>query len=215
MSPIEKPCQPQGRTYAASMGLIHRPLFSLLAMMAGLLFILHPLAAEETVDDRYRIMGYSHVNRRQFENYLLQKNPRLRRKYVRKIVRLYDEECRMEDVRPAVAFAQMCHETGFLEFWGRVLWRQNNFCGYGVVDSSSRGASFRTMREGVRVHVQHLKAYGSKEPLRNPNLDVRRRFIDKRFLGADTTVFDLSGTWAANENYGRIIARLVDELCAR
>lgn len=170
-------------------------------------------AAHPAIDDRYRIMGYVHVNRRRFADYLLQKNPRLQPSHVRKLVRIYDEECHMEDVRMAVAFAQMCHETGFLKFNGKVLPSQNNFCGHGA-EGASKGNSFRTMREGVRIHVQHLKAYGSAEPLRNRNIDSRRLIFAEKFgLGTKKTVFDLNNSWdVTNPQYGAAIAAIIDDL---
>ena len=82
--------------------------------------------------------------------------------------RIYVEECEAEGVRAEVAFCQAMKETGFLRFGGRVDISQYNFAGIGATDSGATPNTFSSVREGVRGQVQHLKAYASIEPLKNP-----------------------------------------------
>ena len=123
--------------------------------------------------------------------------------------RLYIEEGRAEGINHDIAFCQMLLETGFLKFGGTVRQEQNNFCGLGVVDSKTPGEVFPTARLGVRAHIQHLKAYGSIEPLRQETVDRRFRFVKR---GSAPTVYDLAGRWAADPAYGKKINDLLLKL---
>ncbi|MCI5741727.1 MAG: glucosaminidase domain-containing protein [Lachnospiraceae bacterium] len=94
--------------------------------------------------------------------------------------RIYVEECEAEGVRAEVAFCQAMKETGFLRFGGRVDISQYNFAGIGATDSGAPPNTFSSVREGVRGQVQHLKAYASIEPLKNPIVvDPRYRYVKK------------------------------------
>lgn len=68
-------------------------------------------------------------------------------------------------VRPDVALAQACKETGFFRFGGLVQAEQNNFCGLGATGADNPGHSFPDRATGVEAHVQHLYAYATTEPL--------------------------------------------------
>ena len=73
-----------------------------------------------------------------------------------------------------MAFTQAMKETGFLKFTGQVKIDQFNFAGMGVTDASTNGDSYQNVREGIRAHVQHLKAYAVKNPtFANPVVDKR------------------------------------------
>lgn len=155
-----------------------------------------------------RIMGMDSITCSQMERFLLRNNPNVPHSYAHKLIATYEQECRHEGVRTSVAFVQMCLETGFLVFPPPSIVRpeQNNFCGLGVISNASYGLSFDSMRAGVRAHVQHLKAYATTEATRRKNIDVRRRFVK---LGCSPTVMGLSGTWAADPNYGRKLCNLL------
>lgn len=87
---------------------------------------------------------------------------------------MYYEEAVAEGVDPALAFCQAMKETGFLRFNGQVQIEQFNFAGMGVTDSTTNGDSYQNVREGIRAHVQHLKAYAVKNPaFANPVVDKR------------------------------------------
>lgn len=89
---------------------------------------------------------------------------------IRSFCQVYYDEATAEGVDPALAFTQAMKETGFLKFTGQVKIDQFNFAGMGVTDASTNGDSYQNVREGIRAHVQHLKAYAVKNPV-----------VDKRY----------------------------------
>ncbi len=108
-------------------------------------------------------------------------------------------ECVIEGLKPEVLFAQICHETGFLEFGGQVKAEQCNFGGMGALDSGESGASFADVPTGIRAQVQHLKAYASVDSLRQPCIDQRFHYIAR---GKAEYVQQLGhGNWATDTTY--------------
>ncbi|MDY6938073.1 MAG: N-acetylmuramoyl-L-alanine amidase [Cyanobacteriota bacterium] len=124
------------------------------------------------------------------------------------IAKLYREEASVEGVNYDIAFTQMCLETNFLRFRDGITATSNNFGGLGSA-TGDRPASFASAREGVRAHVQHLKAYASTEPLVQPVVDPRFRFITR---GIAPLVGQLDDRWSAAANYGAQIMALVRRL---
>lgn len=93
---------------------------------------------------------------------------------IRNFCQIYYDEATAEGVDPALAFTQAMKETGFLKFTGQVKIEQFNFAGMSVTDASTNGDSYQNVREGIRAHVQHLKAYAVKNPaFANPVVDKR------------------------------------------
>ena len=84
-----------------------------------------------------------------------------------KFCQIYVEEANAEGINGAIAFTQAMKETAWLKFGGDVKIEQNNFAGLGTTGGGVAGASFTTVREGIRAQIQHLKAYGSKDALKN------------------------------------------------
>ncbi len=121
---------------------------------------------------------------------------------------IYIEEAKLEGINWDIAFVQMCLETGFLKFGGLVDYGQNNFCGLGSFDSK-KGASFSTIRDGVRAHIQHLKAYSTTEDLKGELLDPRFYFVKR---GSAETVHDLAGKWAEDPKYGVKLVSLLKRM---
>jgi len=116
------------------------------------------------------------------------------------------EEGNAEGVRGDIAFCQSCLETGFFKFGGDVSASQNNFCGLGATGGGVKGASFATPRDGIRAQIQHLKAYASKDALKNPCIDPRFNLVTR---GAAPNWEDLGGRWAVPGNgYGENIVKL-------
>ena len=141
--------------------------------------------------------------------FLRRTNPSVGQEKAEDFAKLYIEEGRAEGINHDIAFCQMLLETGFLKFGGTVRPEQNNFCGLGVVDSKTPGEVFPTARLGVRAHIQHLKAYGSTEPLRQESVDRRFKYVKR---GIAPTVYDLAGRWAADPAYGKKINDLLLKL---
>lgn len=130
---------------------------------------------------------------------------------IRDFCEIYIEECEIENVKVEVAFCQAMLETGFLRFGGDVKKEQFNFAGIGAVGGGASGATFKTIREGVRAQVQHLKAYASTGDLKQPLVDPRFQYVKRgcaeyvQWLGKQENP-DGYG-WAASENYGINIVR--------
>lgn len=119
------------------------------------------------------------------------------------------EEAADEGVSGDVVFAQAMLETGYLSFTGAVSPEMCNFCGLGANSSvPGSGNTFADVREGLRAQVQHLKAYGSREPLVHDLVDPRFGLPTR---GCAPTIGDLSGRWAG-EGYGDKIASVLARL---
>lgn len=124
--------------------------------------------------------------------------------------KLYIKEAALEGVNHDIAFCQMCLETGFLGFGGDVEPEQNNFCGLGTVGGGVKGASFEDAQTGVKAHIQHLKAYGSIEPIAQPPIVDPRFHLVQR--GIAPLVDDLSGRFATDLQYGAKILSILRRL---
>jgi len=130
---------------------------------------------------------------------------------VEQIVELYIREAKAEGVNHDIAFIQMILETGYLKFGGDVKRFQNNFCGLGAIGNGVAGLSFRNMEEGVRAHIQHLKAYASSDSLRNELVNSRFGVVKR---GSATNIHELTGKWATDPLYGKKIDMLLEKIYA-
>ncbi len=138
--------------------------------------------------------------------FLINNNKSVDISYANKLAEIYIGEAKHEGVNPELAFAQMCLETGFLRFNGTVDRKQNNFCGLGVTGNGVVGLSFNTVEEGVRAHIQHLKAYGSTKKLKNELIDSRFKLVKR---GSGSYLSDLTGKWATDKKYDKKIRNLL------
>lgn len=124
--------------------------------------------------------------------------------------KIYMEECEAEKIDPAVAFCQAMKETKFLKFTGDVKITQFNFAGLGATGNGNSGLSFSDIRTGIRAHVQHLKAYATKDGLANPCVDPRFNYVQRgcapyvEWLGIQENPIPGCG-WAADPGYGTSI----------
>ncbi len=157
----------------------------------------------------YRIMASGQKTVDQLAEYLLYFNPDIDATTAYLMAGYYVDESENEGVNHDIAFCQMCLETGFLRFGGIVHPSQNNFCGLGAVNSSTPGERFPTRRMGVIAHIQHLKAYASKQPLRGQLVDRRFKWVKR---GSAPTVDGLAGKWAADREYSLKIKSLLYRL---
>ena len=123
------------------------------------------------------------------------------------------EEAKTEGVRAEVLFCQAMKETGWLQFGGAVKAEQCNFGGLGATGGSVSGATFSSVREGLRAQVQHLKAYASKDSLVNPCVDPRFNLVSR---GIAPNCEDLNGRWAVpGDGYGQDIRKMMDSLLSK
>ena len=153
-----------------------------------------------------KVMGAAVATVKQMESYLKTKNPKVAQRVI-DMIPLYLSEGKAEGVRGDIAFAQSCLETGNFTFSGSVVTLdQNNFCGMGVTSNGMKGNSFDTPQLGIRAQIQHLKAYASKETLRNPCIDPRFKYVTRgcavyvEWLGQQENPEGKG--WAAGAGYG-------------
>lgn len=168
--------------------------------------------------DLYSIMGTTSTTAMQMANYFTAKGG----KYpysgnsvaptIKDFCQIYIDECKAEGVKAEVAFAQAMMETGFLRFGGDVKKEQYNFAGLGATGNGASGNRFESIRIGIRAQVQHLKAYASKESLKQKCVDGRYQYVTKgvapyvEWLGQKENP---SGKgWATAVNYGYNIVNL-------
>ena len=157
----------------------------------------------------YEIMSMGTSSQKDLANFLKAGNPDMNEDYITELAGLYMEEATQEGVNYDIAFCQMCLETGFQKFGGVVKPEQNNFCGLGAINSDTPGEVFPDARSGVRAHIQHLKAYASEAPLVNPVIDNRFKYVQR---GVSPTIFELTGRWATDPEYGEKIKILLNRL---
>ena len=135
---------------------------------------------------------------------------------IEKFCQIYVEEAKAENIKVEVAFMQAMLETGWLKFSGTVEISQYNFAGIGALDGGVKGASFSSVREGVRAQIQHLKAYANKEPLKNQQVDPRFHLVKRgtakyvEWLGQQENPSGYG--WATGSEYGNKILKLIKEL---
>ncbi len=175
--------------------------------------------ASSGTDGYTKIMGNAVATAEQMREYLKKKNPDVVQS-VLGMIPLYLSEGRAEGVRGDIAFAQSCLETGNFTFSGSaVTLSQNNFCGMGVTSNGMKGNSFDTPQLGIRMQVQHLKAYASKDALANDCIDPRFKYVTRgcaeyvEWLGQKEN--PAGKGWAAGAGYGEkilaILKALMDE----
>jgi N-acetylmuramoyl-L-alanine amidase len=153
-----------------------------------------------------RIMARGATTTEQLMNFLTLVNPDAARQFG-DLPRLYREEAAIESVNYDVAFSQMLVETNDLT--ATQVLSQNNFGGIASATGGTVGASFPSAQIGVRAHIQHLKAYGSVEPLVLRVVDPRFDFVRR---GIAPLVPMLTGRWNSAPNYGERIMAYVRRL---
>ncbi|WP_373464033.1 glucosaminidase domain-containing protein [Borrelia sp. BU AG58] len=143
--------------------------------------------------------------------YTLKMNPYLESEYVQMIAQTYIDEALIEGINCDIAYAQMLLETGILRFNGIVSKEQHNFSGIGATDNVTKGNSFSNIKEGIRAHIQHLKAYASRQDI-NSNMVDPRFYLVKR--GSAPTIYDLTGKWAQDKLYDKKLKKILIRLLA-
>ena len=144
---------------------------------------------------------------KQLIEFFVAKNPSCDLKKVQRLASYYVEQGKFEGINSDVAWVQMCLETGFLKFGLLVKPEMNNFCGLGAIDKNNPGLAFATEKDGVIAHIQHLHAYGTTRKLNGKLIDSRYKYVNPR--GKAPSVYELSGTWASDKQYGEKLANLL------
>lgn len=157
----------------------------------------------------YAIRGESTIEPEHLTAFVKRFNP----SFDNEIAERYVEVGKIYGIRGDIAFCQAILETGWFRFdrGTAVRQAQHNYCGLGVVREGLRGASFRTVRDGVTAHLQHLYAYVCSHPLPKGEHMVDPRFKAVR-RGSAVNWSDLSNRWAMNDSYGSKILKIYAEL---
>lgn len=135
---------------------------------------------------------------------------------VEDLVGYYYAEGLDEGIRPDLALCQAIKETGCFAYGKDVLPEQNNYCGLGATGNGVHGNSFSSPREGVRAHIQHLKAYVSTEKPVKAIVDPRYALLKEKhpeIFGRLHSWTDLNGKWAVpGTTYGEDILHIWKEM---
>lgn len=172
----------------------------------------------------YAITGTSSITADQLANYYKKRaaypsfynNSQSGATTIEEFCKIYCEEAAAENIRVEVAFCQAMKETGWLKFGGDVKISQYNFAGIGAVGGGAQGATFASVREGVRAQIQHLKAYANKAPLINSRVDPRFNLVTRgcapyvEWLGAGAN--PQGKGWAPSATYGVEIVKMIREI---
>ncbi|MGL5635009.1 MAG: SH3 domain-containing protein [Sarcina sp.] len=179
---------------------------------------------------KHSIMGNGEVSKNAFKAFLLSQQEKYGFKYTLTcsldewLVAVYDE-AKIEGVRPDIVVAQAIKETGYFKFGGELTYKDNNFAGIGVTGTSGAKESFPTARIGIRAQVQHLKAYGSTDSLKQACVDPRFNLVTR---GISPSLEELAGRWAypgynknefpslaeaakSNATYGQEIYKIINQ----
>lgn len=158
------------------------------------------------------LTGNGIMTSKELAAYFCKKNSSASQKKMQEFASCYIKEAKMEGINSDVAFAQMCVETGYLNFGNLVVPEMHNYCGLGAMDKAHPGEWFKTEQQGIRAHIQHLHAYATTEEvsLKNPLIDPRYSWPHKTRYAE--TVFELAGTWAMDKEYGKKIDRILSEM---
>ncbi|MCR4675153.1 MAG: N-acetylmuramoyl-L-alanine amidase, partial [Lachnospiraceae bacterium] len=124
--------------------------------------------------------------------------------------------CDSYGVRDEIVWAQICKETGYLQFGGDVAATQCNFAGIGATGNGVAGNSFTDVEEGVTAQVQHLKLYASSDYSWSSSVTI----VDPRFyttiagkapyvewLGISTNPYGAG--WATASDYSESLLKMI------
>jgi hypothetical protein len=120
---------------------------------------------------------------------------------------------------PLVALAQLALETGWLtSSWSAEPHR--NPAGIGVTGQPGAGVDFPAWSDAARAHVGRLLAYainiGAETPRQKMLIAeaLGWRALPDLKRGKVVTVGQLSGTWAADPDYGAKLVRMAERIVA-
>ena len=166
---------------------------------------------ENNMNNLTVIMGKAVATPEQIKSVMRKNN--VKTEYV-DLVDTYFVEGDAEGVRPDILLAQSNLETGWFTFKGDVVPEQNNFAGLGTIGGGVKGCYFSTPQKGIRVQVQHLKAYASIEPLKQDKIDPRFDLVQRgcapyvEWLGQKEN--PQGRGWASGKDYGYKIMNLLN-----
>lgn len=166
------------------------------------------------------IIRIADLNAKQIANIFKEKNPNKYEK-AKRIAELYIKWGIKFNIEPILAFAQMCHETGYLLYKGIVPESANNFAGIGATGASGVYNKFDTEELGVIAHLIHLAWYIFPDHLEikdeEEDLYCSKKYDPCHFGTTHRAnvinLQDLGGKWAVpGYTYGAAIAKIANEI---
>lgn len=190
----------------------HKKLIKIVTLCFPLLFFIscQTIPKREPVKLSRKLLDSGKMTSIQLAEFFLSQNPDYEDPaFIYTFAQLYIDESKMEGINSDVAFAQMCLETGYLKYGNLVKANMNNFCGLGAENAEHPGESFPTQLLGIRAHIQHLQAYATNEDvkLNNELVDPRYNWPHKAIYAQ--TIWDLTGKWATDPEYGQKIEEIL------
>ena len=169
-------------------------------------------APKEPVHISRRLNAKGQLTADQLAGFFIHENPQKDLDEIYAFAVIYIEEAATENINSDFAFAQMCHETGFLRFGGLVQPQWHNYCGLGAISAEQPGCQFETQRLGVRAHIQHIQAYATTEDvkLNNELVDPRYSWVHKTKYAV--TIEELAASWATDPEYGQKLEGLLTRM---
>ncbi|WP_363138167.1 glucosaminidase domain-containing protein, partial [uncultured Anaerovibrio sp.] len=163
--------------------------------------------------DAVTLFGPATVSQEQMVKFIRSRSPEPKLNCsLEELVGYYYTEGDIEGIRPDVALCQALKETDFFRYGNDVNYNQNNYCGLGATGNKAPGNSFLTPQRGVRAHIQHLIAYGSKKKPKQEIIDPRFDYLVEhypQYHGVAVYWPDLNGRWAVpGTTYGQEILKL-------
>ena len=130
----------------------------------------------------------------------------------RRLADLYIRWGQAFNIRADIAWAQMCHETGFLEFTGVAKADWNNFAGVGVTGPGVV-VTFASEELGIIAHYAHLAWYVYPNHVNGYCSST----YDPRHIGAhrfngDSSINCLNGRWAPAGDYANKIIGFANQI---
>jgi hypothetical protein len=137
------------------------------------------------------ILGTGRMDTEQLSLFLIGGNTGLNKTFVRDFAEAYVIEAAVEGVNHDIAWTQMCLETDFFRFNGKVRVESNNYGGISAGENAAK-VRFPTPLQGIRGHVQRLKAFAAQ--------------------GTAVNIHQLAGKWTNDPNYSARLKGMVDNL---
>ena len=168
----------------------------------------------ESVSNATNVIGYTDVTVDQLVKIFSDRNSTKMDK-ARRIAQYYIDYGKLFNLRADIVWAQMIHETGFLEYTGDVGPDQNNFAGIGATGGGVIGNSFASEELGVIAHYSHLAWYYYPEHINeycNNQYDPRHFGTTHYKYTGDASLGHLNGRWAPGNTYTDKIILFVNQI---
>jgi hypothetical protein len=166
------------------------------------------------INSKTSMIGYIDVSVEQLTGLFEKRNPSKLERAAR-LAPIYIQYGKMFNIRADIAWAQMCHETGFLEYTGDVKPHQNNFGGIGATGGGVPGNSFATEELGIIAQYAHLAWYYFPDHVNKYcSLEYDPRHFENvhKYYTGDTSLGYLNGRWAPGATYTDKIALFANEI---